>query len=673
MGVVPEELRAELSRSRPVSAPLRYFACAAALLAALPSAGAAQEKTVPAPPNTKIEGMPPVPQSIMDGLARYAQFRQAALTTWHPAKRQMLITTSFNANPSLPQIHLVEGPGRDRRQLTWMPRGLPLTVGASFAPGDAGSFVFQYDSTAELRSLYRYDFATGEASLVTEARSRYVPVWSRQGGWLAYDSAERNGRDRDLYVIQPSDPKTKRRLAEFSGAWNPQDWSPDGTTLLVSELLGNSETYLWVVDVKTGEKRAITPRGAEKAGFFNARFSADGRKIYTLSDRAGGEWRIWRCDVANCTWTRVTAEGAILDGPNDNGGFELSPDGSMLATVTDRGSSSELQVLDLTTLKPRALPAIPKGLLTRVQWRPGSREVGFTVNSPRIPGDVYSLDASLGTLHRWTASEVSFNSDVLPAPEVVEWKSFDGETISGILYQPAAKFTGARPVMIYIHGGPDLRERMRWQGRSNYLLNELGIAILYPNVRGSSGFGRRFQQLDDGKLRGNAVKDIGALLDWIGTRPQLDKDRVVLLGVSSGGWLALEAGIAYNDRIRGVVEGAGITNFVAFLEGTDPARQENRRLEYGDERNPEMREFLTSLSPVTRASALKKPTFIIHPGKDPRVPVAQAQELLKQLRTSNSNVWYLEYTEANHDNLGLVAGDYLLAAWVHFFRTVLLN
>ena len=673
MGVVPEELRAELSRSRPVIAPLRYFACAAALVVLLPSAGAAQEKTVPAPPNTKIEGMPPVPQSVMDGLARYAQFRQATLTAWHPTRRQLLITTSFNSNPSLPQIHLVQGPRRDRTQLTWMPRGVSPIVAASFAPGDAGSFVFQYDSTAELRSLYRYDFATGETSLVTEARSRYGPVWSRQGGWLAYDSAERNGRDRDLYVIQPSDPKTKRRLADFDGAWSPQQWSPDGTTLLVAELLGNSETYLWAVDVKTGEKRAITPRDGEKAGFFNARYSADGRKVYTLSDRAGGEWRIWRCDVVNCTWTPVTGAGVIVDGPNDSGGFELSPDGSMLATVTDRGSTSELQVLDLTTLKPRTLPAMPKGLVTRVQWRPGSREVGFTVISPRAPGDVYSVDASLGTLNRWTASEVSFNSDVLPAPEVVEWKSFDGETISGLLYQPSAKFTGPRPVLINIHGGPDLRERMRWQGRSNYMLNDLGIAIVYPNVRGSSGFGRRFQQLDDGKLRGNAVKDIGALLDWIGTRPQLDKNRVVLLGVSSGGWLALEAGIAYNDRIRGVVEGAGITNFVAFLEGTDPARQENRRREYGDERDPEMREFLTSLSPVTRASALKKPTFIIHPGKDPRVPVAQAQELLKGLRTSNPNVWYLEYTDANHDNLPAVGGDYLLAAWMLFFKTVLLN
>jgi dipeptidyl aminopeptidase/acylaminoacyl peptidase len=651
---------------------MRHFACAA-LITLLPSLALAQEKTVPTPPNVKVEGMPPVPQSILDGVARYGQSRQAQLVAWNPTKRQMIITTSFNSNPTTPQIHLVDGPGRDRRQLTWMDRGVSATVNASFAPTDPDSFVFQYDSTAELRSLYRFDLTTGETSLVAEARSRYAPVWSRQGNWLAYDSAERNGKDRDLYVIQPSDPRTKRRLAEFAGAWIAQEWSADGTTLLVTEFLSNSETYLWRLDVKTGQKTAITPRDGEKAGFYNPRFSADGRKVYALSDRAGGEWRVWVCEIAKCTWTPVTPEGTVVDSPTVTGGFDMSPDRSMLAVSVDRGSSVELQVIDLTTLKARPLPVIPKGKVQQIRWRPGSREVGFTLGSVKASGDVYSVDTSLGTLTRWTTSETTFNADVLPAPEIVEWKSFDGEVISGILYRPAARFTGPRPVIVNIHGGPDQREQARWQGRSNYILNELGIAIIFPNVRGSSGFGRRFMQLDDGKLRGNAVKDIGALLDWIAGRPELDKGRVVLLGASSGGWLALEAGIAYNDRIRGVIEGAGITNFVTFLEGTDPTRQDNRRLEYGDERDPAMRAFLESLSPVTKASELKKPTFVIHPGKDARVPVGQAQELLKALRTNNSNVWYLEFSEANHDNMGAVAPDYLLAAWTLFLKTFVLN
>src|SRR5436190_3042685 len=550
---------------------MRHFACAA-LLSLLPSLAIAQEKAVPTPANAKVEGMPPLPQSILDGLARYGQFRQAQFVTWVPGKRQMLVATAFN--PARAQFHIVDGPGRDRRQLTWLERGLS-TADASFAPDNPNRFIIQYDATAELRSLYSVDMATGESALVTDARSRYTPLWSRQGTWLVYDSVERNGKDRDLYVIQPSDPKTKRRLGEWPGAWAPHDWSPDGTKLFVNELVSNFETYLWMVDVASGEKKAITPRDGEKAGFFNARFSNDGRRVYVLSDRAGGDWRVWRCEIANCKWTAVTPEGTIAEKPNTIGGIELSPDGALLAVTLDRGSSgNELQVIDLTTLKPRPMPAIPQGTISRLQWRPGSREIGFTLGSVKYAGDAYSVDTSLGTVARWTTSEATFNADTLPAPELVEWKSFDGAVIPGILYRPAAKFTGPRPVIVNIHGGPDLKENVRFQGRSNYILNELGAAIIFPNVRGSIGFGRRYAALDDGKLRGNAVKDIGALLDWIAARPDLDKTRVMLLGVSSGGWLALEAGIAYNERIRGVVEGAGITNFVSFLENTEPGRQD---------------------------------------------------------------------------------------------------
>ena len=362
-----------------------------------------------------------------------------------------------------------------------------------------------------------------------------------------------------------------------------------------------------------------------------------------------------------------------LNSPNTDGGFELSPDGTLLATSAIKGATSELQLIDLTTLKPRTLPADsarPGDANPVASWLARARIHAGTVKSF---WDVYSVDTSLGTLTRWTTSETTFNADALPAPEVVEWKSFDGETISGILYRPAAKFTGARPVIVNIHGGPAAREFVRFQGRSNYILNELGAAIIYPNVRGSIGFGKRYQQLDDGKLRVNAVKDIGTLLDWIGTKPELDKTRVVLLGASSGGWLALEAAAAYNDRIRGVIEGAGITNFVTFLENTDPPRQDNRRAEYGDERDPAIRDFLSSLSPTQHAAQLKKPVFIIQPGKDARVPVTQAQELSESLKASNQNVWYLEFAEANHDNLGLVGGDYLLSAWMWFFRNFLLN
>ena len=651
---------------------MRNLACAAALFV-LPALAAAQEqeKTVVAPASITVEGVPPIPQSIADGLARYAQFRQAQIQGWHPLKRQILITTALG---QVNQIHIVDGPGRDRRQLTWLPGGVGPLSSPSFDPADPNSFVFQYDPAGtQLRSLYRYDVSSGEVILAAQAKTRFPHVWSRQGTWVAFDSAERNDKDRDLYVMQPAVPASKRRLADFEGPWSPQDWSPDGSTLLANEVFGNAETYLWRVDVKTGAKTALTPRDGEKASWYNARFSNDGKQVYAVSDRTG-EWRIWRCAVAACKWMPVSPEGVAVDGALASI-FELSPDGQMLAAVIDRGATTELQVFDLGTLKPRTLPDIPKGLVSQIRWRPGSREVAFSLATVRSQGDAYSVDTSLGALMRWTSSEASFNAEVLPAPELVEWKSEDGQVISGILYRPAAKFTGPRPVLIQIHGGPDLRSRADFRGRSNYLLNELGLALIYPNVRGSDGFGRKFRELDNGKGRVGAIKDIGALLDWIGSRVDLDKSRVALAGPSYGGWLALQAGIVYNDRIRGIIEGAGITDLVTFLEQTQPARQENRRQEFGDERDSDMRAFLTSISPLPRAAEIKKPTFILHPGKDTSVPVAQARELLKALKANNATVWYAEFADANHDTFPTTNAnnDWMLAAWILFLKTFLVN
>jgi dipeptidyl aminopeptidase/acylaminoacyl peptidase len=656
---------------------MRHFVCAAAL-ALLPALTVihAQEKVVATPPSITTEGIPPIPQSIADGLARYAQFRQAQLMAWHPTKRQILITTALG---NAPQLYAVDGPLRYRRQLTWLDRSLPPLANVAFDPADPNAFVYQYDPEGgELRSLYRYDLATGESSLVTASKTRYPHLFARDGKWVAFDSAERNGRDRDLYVMLVSDPATKRRIIEAEGAWSPQDWSPDGSSILVNEVFGNAETYVWRVDVKSGQRTALTPRDAEKAAWYNPRFSADGRRVYVISDRQGGDFRLWRCDVANCKWTSVTPDGLAVDalgGPHGSAGFEFSPDGTQIAVVIDKGTSTELQLIDVTTMKPRTFAAIPRGLVSQLHWRPGSREIGFTLGSIKAQGDVYSLDTSLGTVTRWTSSEASFNPDVLPAPEVVEWKSADGMTISGVLYRPSSRFNGPRPVLVNIHGGPDTSERVRWQGRSNYFLNEMGVAIVFPNVRGSSGFGRKFQQMDDGRGREGAIRDIGALLDWIGTRQDLDRDRVMLLGGSYGGWLAIEAGIHYNDRIRGIIAGAAITDFVTYLESTDPARQVNRRLEFGDERDPQTREFLKSISPVTRAAELKKPTFILHPGKDIRVPVGQARELRDALKKNNAPVWYAEFPNASHDPFPSTGTEYnwMMAGWIAFVQQYLLN
>jgi dipeptidyl aminopeptidase/acylaminoacyl peptidase len=650
---------------------MRNLVCAGVLVL-VPAFSFAQEKTVPIPPNVKVEGMPAIPQSIADDLAPYAQFRSAQIQAWHPTKRQIVISTTFGATP---QLHLVEGPGRDRRQLTWMGGGgvSPTLSSPSFDPADGNTLVFAYDPAGgEARSIYRYDFTTGQSVLAVRARIRYNPIWLRTGKWLVYDSNERNLKDKDLYVVDPRDPKTKRMLGEFTGQWSPHDSSPDGKTIVVNEVVSNDETYLWTVTVQTGEKRALTPRDGGRAFWSNARFSGDGKRVYAISDRGGDLRRIWRCDLASGQWTAVTPASDNIDS------FEFSPDGAQVAVVVDRGAAQELQVLDVGSMKPRSLPGLPKGLFAELMWRPGSHELAFDLGS-FVRRDVYSVDASLGTVSRWTTSELTFNPDVLPAPEVVEWKSSDGITFSGVLYRPPAKFTGRRPVVVNFHGGPDdirFREQIRFLGRGNYFLNELGIALVYPNVRGTAGYGKKFQEMDNGRGRDGVIKDVGAVLDWIAARPDLDSGRVVFTGGSYGGWLSLEAGVVYNSRIAGIMEGAGITDFITYLEQqSDPGRQATRRVEYGDERDPQMREYLKSISPLTRAAELKKPTLIMHPGKDSRVPVAQAQELVSALKANNAPVWYLEFADANHDNFPTTQAnqDFVFDAQILFLKTFILN
>lgn len=654
---------------------MRHLICAAILaLAAWPARAQQQPPSIAIPPTVNVEGMPPIPTSIADDLARYGAYRDAQIVAWHPTQRQLLVNTVFG---QFPQIHMVDGPGRARTQLTFLSPGVPRATAAapvspaSFDPADGNTIVIRRDATGgtEGYSLYRYDLASGAITRLNDAKSQSgVPVWSRQGKWIAYRSGERNGTDRDLFVMQPADPSTARRVGDTSGNWDVEDWSPDGSSLLAVEMLSNTETRLWTVDVASGAKKPLTPNGSEPVAWFNARFAADGRSVYARSDKGGG-MRVWRGSIATATWTPISGDADAVDS------FELSPDGLMIAMIVDRGAHTDLQVLDLGTLKPRPLPAIGPGVMSQIMWRPGSREVGFTLASIKSPGDVYSVDTSLGTLTRWTFSEVSFNPDVLPAPEVIRWKSEDGLTISGILYRPSTTFSGPRPVMIALHGGPEQRDRVRFQGRSNYFLNELGIAIIYPNVRGSTGFGRAYLDADNGKARAGAIKDVGALLDWIGTQPALDKTRVLVQGPSYGGYLALESAVVYGRRIRCVMAGAAMTNLVTFLEQTSPDRQANRRAEYGDERDPDMRAFLLSISPITRASELKIPTMILHPGNDTRVPVNQAHEMVQALKANQAPVWYLEFAGVGHDHFpGTAANnDLMLAAWTLFIKTYLLN
>ncbi|MBA2502720.1 MAG: S9 family peptidase, partial [Pyrinomonadaceae bacterium] len=540
--------------------------------------------------NLVVEGVPSVPLQLVERINRYGEFRSAGLSSWHPSRREMIIGTRF---ADTAQAHLVKFPGGARTQLTFFP---DTVGGASYHKRAGDYFVFSKAVGGnEFFQLYRYDFSNGEVALLTDGKSRNTGgAWSNSGDLIAYGSTRRTGKDVDIYIMNPADPKTDRRLLTLEGGgWGALDWSPDDKRVIVGEYVSANESYFWIVDAATGEKTLFTPKGSEKIAYGGAQWSRDGKGIYVTTDLDSEFQRLAYIDSETKKYTYLTD-----DIKWDVDSFELSPDGKNLAFVTNEDGNSRLYLLDTKTNRRRDVPNLPAGIIGGIEWHGNSRDLGFNLSSARSTSDVYSINAETGTIDRWTQSETGgLNTANFSEPELVRWTSFDNRSISGYLYRPAARFTGKRPVIINIHGGPEGQARPGFLGRNNFLLNEMGVAIIYPNIRGSSGYGKTFLKLDNGFQREDSYKDIGALLDWIRTRPDLDADRIMVTGGSYGGHMTLAVATRYSDRIRCAVDIVGISNLRTFLENTEGYRRDLRRVEYGDERDPKMRAFMERIAP----------------------------------------------------------------------------
>lgn len=631
------------------------------------STALAQSGVVVPGENLVVEGVPPISAALVEDVQRYTEFRAAFLLSWHPARREMLISTRFGDTN---QVHLVTLPGGARTQLTFFPDRVGT---ARFRPKTGDYFVFSKDVGGnEFFQRYRYDLADGKVTLLTDGKSRNTgSLFSHAGNRLAYSSTRRNGKDTDIYVVDPADPQSNRLLLQVeSGGWSATDWSPDDRKLLVGEYVSANESYVWLVDATTGEKTLLTPKGgAEQIAYGNARFSKDSKGVYVTTDEDSEFKHLAYIDLATKNHTPLTNHIQW-----DVVAFELSPDGRTIAFITNEDGVSGLHLLDTATRQEKPVPPLPVGVIGGLEWHENGRDLGFHLNSARSPTDVYSLDAVMGKVERWTASETGgLNPKSFAEPELVRWQSFDERTISGFLYMPPTKFTGPRPVIINIHGGPEEQSRPTFLGRNNYYLNELGVALLYPNVRGSSGYGKTFLKLDNGVLREDAYKDIGALLEWIKTQPRLDSGRVMVTGTSYGGHMSFVIATRYNDRIRAALSVVGVSNLVSFLERTEAYRRDLRRAEYGDERDPKMREFMLRTAPLDNASKITKPIFVVAGGNDPRVPVNEAEQMVSTVRQNGTPVWYLMAKDEGHGFAKKKNQDYQFYATVMFMRDYLLK
>jgi len=584
---------------------------------------------------------------------------------WHPTKREILIETRF---ADTPQIHRVAMPGGDRRQLTFFSDRVGSD--ARYRPPSGEWFLFSKDSGGgEFYQLFLYDSNRGESILITDGKSRNTsPRWSPDGRWLAYSSTKRNGADTDLYVMDPSDPNKARLLLRADGgSASVFDWSPDGSSLIVTQRVGTGSGRLYLVDVAGGKKEPLVTDG-DRSGFESVRFSKDGKGVYLTSTQGGEFHRLAYLDLS----TRKT-EFLIPNQKWDAEKLTLSKNGELLAFLLNEDGADTVHVMDTRSRTEIPLPKIPYGVIGAVRWHNNGRDLGFSLSSARSPSDVYSVDVKTGVLERWTASETGgLNPENFSEPELIRWKSFDGQTISGYLYMPSkSKFAGARPVIVSIHGGPASQSRPGFLGRMNYYLNELGVAVIYPNVRGSTGYGKTFLGLDNGSKREDSVKDIGALLDWISARGDLDSKRVMVTGGSYGGYMTLASLVHYSDRLRCGADSVGISNWVTFLERTESYRRDSRRREYGDERKPEMRELLLKISPANHADRITKPLMIVAGKNDPRVPASEGEQMAAAIRKNGGTVWRLEAADEGHGFAKKKNQDFQFAATVMFVKTYL--
>jgi len=624
--------------------------------------------------NLMLEDIPDIPDSITERMNQYQNVRSAGFLDWDPTWSGMLISTRF-AETS--QIHYIARPGGARQQITFFRE--PVSGGAFYPKKDKRIFLFTMDvGGGEFYQIYSFDMSTGKYRMLTDGKSRNTGgLWSHSGKWFAFSSTKRNGKDADIYLMDANDPGGAKMLLEVNGTWSATDWSPDDSKLLVEQYISVNESYVYVVDVATGSKEQVNPMKEKKIGYGSALWSKDGKGIYYTSDENSEFQQLIYLD-----WTTKTKTTLTTNINWDVSEFALSPDGKWIAFVVNEGGISKLHLMDAKAGKEATIQSVPQsgiGFIGGLKFNPASTMLAMTINAPQTPGDIYTLDIKSKKFERWTFSEVGgLNTDNFAIPELIEYPTFDQakgkpRMIPAFYYKPKVKGDKPFPVIIDIHGGPEGQARPTFSSITQYWVNEMGCAVLFPNVRGSAGYGKTYVQLDNGFKREESVKDIGKLLDWIATRPELDKERVAVYGGSYGGYMVLSSMFNFNDRLKCGVDVVGISNFVTFLESTQEYRRDLRRAEYGDERDPKMREYLNAISPTTNAHKITRPLFVAQGLNDPRVPVTEAEQIVKTVRRNGATVWYMLAKDEGHGFQKKTNRDYFTNAMTLFFEKYLLK
>lgn len=618
--------------------------------------------------NLLIENIPAIPDELVQQLNPYQNTRYASFRGWLPNDKGMLIRTRL---AEVSQIHLVEVPKGFRQQLTFSQE--PLNAAYVCPNGQIPFFLFTSDSAGnEKYQIYKHNYQTGKEQLLTDGKAKYgAIVWSNKGDKFTFRSTMRNGKDFDIYISFVKKGKAFTRVCKNSGYWTPIEFSPDDKKLLVKQYISSNESYYHILDLNTKTLSQINPNDSAIA-YGVAHWAKHGPGIYMVSDQYSEFKQLLYYDLK-------TKNNKILTKniPWDIEEFELSPAGDTITLISNEDGINKLYFLNTKT-HSISQARLPQGIIYNIEYRPDGGKLAMVISTPKSPTDVYTLDLKHRTFTRWTYSEVAgLDTARFIQPQLVHYPTFDSvnrapRLIPAFYFKPTES-KPPYPVLIICHGGPAVQYVPSFSPITQFYLNELGIAVIAPNIRGSSGYGKEYMSLDNAYNRENSVRDIGALLDWIAEQSELDASRVAIIGGSYGGYMVLAAMIHYPKRIRCGIESIGISNFVTFLQNTGKYRQDLRRQEYGDERDPEMRKFLEQISPLTNAHKITKPLFVVQGLNDPRVPVSEAEQIVKAVRKNKVDVWYLLAEDEGHGFAKKPNRDFYNQAKMLFLKKYLLG
>lgn len=594
--------------------------------------------------NLILEGIPPRDTQLTERLGLYRQSRQATFLDWLP-DGAMLVSTRFG---DVEQIHRVATPLGAREQLTFYPDPVTAAWAPRIASGKGGDFVFLKDQAGDENAQIYYYSSSAHVQQLTQGKFLHgSPVWSNDGKRVAFYGTERDGISYDVYVVDIGSANAPRLIASGQqDSWYPLDWSPDDRKLLLWKYVSISESYLFITDVYTGTLTPVDVTG-RKIGIRSAKFAPDGRGIYMVCDEDGEFAQLRYLDPVSHEVRKITERI-----PWDIEDFDVSVDGRYIAYVANEDGHSRLTILDTLQKLEQAPVGVPDGRIADIRFDKTGRRLALSAESAQSPRDVYVYDLSHSALERWTRSGIGpVDVGTFVPAELVRYPTWDRVSggqrmISAYLYRPRSP--GPHPVVIDIHGGPESQSRPGWNPFVQFLVDELGYAVIAPNVRGSSGYGKTFLKLDNGVLREDAVKDIGSLIVWLGLQPMFDREHVVVMGGSYGGYMSLASLAAYGDRLRGGIDEMGISNFVSHLENTAPYRRDLRRAEYGDERDPKMRAFLNQISPINKVALIRRPLLVVEGMNDPRVAPMDSQQIVWRMRSKGAEVWYLAAKDEGH-------------------------